>query len=105
MLETEKPHNEGACAFLDETGACRIYKDRPYVCRTQGLPLRWFDEIENQLVELRDICPLNEDGEPIEDLPEKECWTLGEFEAKLAELQKAFGKGEMKRIKLRNLFR
>ena len=32
---------EGACAFLDGEGGCRVYPDRPYVCRTQGLPLRW----------------------------------------------------------------
>ena len=41
-----EPHPTGACAFLDGDGACRIYADRPYVCRTQGLPLRWFAEDE-----------------------------------------------------------
>lgn len=105
LLENEKPHDAGKCAFLDETDACRIYENRPYVCRTQGLPFRWFDEFESELVELRDICPLNEAGEPIEDLPENQCWTIGEFEAKLAELQKEFAGGEMKRIALRDLFR
>jgi uncharacterized protein len=105
LLEAETPHETGGCAFLDEDGACRIYEDRPYVCRTQGLPLRWLDELENELVELRDICPLNEEGEPLENLPEDVCWTIGEFEAKLAGLQKEFGKGEMTRRKLRDLFR
>ena len=62
------------------------------------------DEIENELVELRDICPLNEDGVPIENLSEEKCWTIGEFEAKLAELQKQFGKCEMNRDALRHLF-
>jgi len=30
----------GACAFLDDGGACTIYDARPFVCRTHGLPLR-----------------------------------------------------------------
>ena len=44
LLRAETPHAAGACAFLGETGACRIYEHRPYVCRTQGLPLRWIAE-------------------------------------------------------------
>ncbi|MEO6418158.1 MAG: YkgJ family cysteine cluster protein, partial [Polyangiaceae bacterium] len=44
LLATGAPHVEGACAFLDDEGACRIYAERPYVCRTQGLPLRWVEE-------------------------------------------------------------
>lgn len=104
LLENEKPHEIGKCAFLDEKNTCRIYHDRPYVCRTQGLPLRWFDEIEGDIVELRDICPLNEEGEPIEELEAEKCWTIGRFEAGLAALQKEFGNGKMKRVALRDLF-
>ncbi len=104
FLEAQKPHQKGMCAFLDKSGACRIYENRPYVCRTQGLPLSWIDEFEDQLFEFRDICPLNEEGEPIENLYENECWTIGEFESKLTELQKELGTGEMTRIKLRKLF-
>jgi Fe-S-cluster containining protein len=101
LLASAEPHAPGACAFLDAAGACRIYADRPYVCRTQGLPLRWIDE--EREAELRDICPLNEAGAPLEELPEDACWTLGEAEARLAELQRAFGRaGE--RVALRALF-
>jgi Fe-S-cluster containining protein len=102
LLALATPHPEGACAFLGADGACRIYADRPYVCRTQGLPLRWIDE--EREAELRDVCPLNEPGEPaLEALPESACWTLGETEAALAELQRAFGAaGE--RVALRALF-
>ncbi len=89
LLATGVPHPEGACAFLDAEGACRIYEERPYVCRTQGLPLRWLDEDDGQAVELRDICPLNEAGEPIEELPAEDCWTLGPFEERLAAAQLA----------------
>ncbi|MDB4996191.1 MAG: hypothetical protein JWM74_3623, partial [Myxococcaceae bacterium] len=87
LLATGVPHPEGACAFLDDEGACRIYEERPYVCRTQGLPLRWLDEDDGQVVELRDICPLNEAGEPIEELAAEDCWTLGPVEERLAAAQ------------------
>ncbi len=105
LLDEGTPHAEGACAFLDETGACRIYPQRPYVCRTQGLPLRWIDEAPGgDLIELRDICPLNDEGAPIESLPEAACWTIGPFEERLARLQARLDGGELRRIPLRSLF-
>lgn len=105
VLAQQSPHPTGACAFLDMEGACRIYADRPYVCRTQGLPLRWIDEDDQgDFVELRDICPLNEDGPPIEELDEEACWTIGPTEERLARLQFEFGEGRMTRVPLRSLF-
>ena len=105
LLDEGTPHAEGACAFLDETGACRIYLHRPYVCRTQGLPLRWIDEApDGGLIELRDICPLNDEGAPIESLPQVACWTIGPFEERLARLQADVDGGELRRIPLRSLF-
>lgn len=99
------PKAEGACAFLDDEGACRIYGERPYVCRTQGLPLRWIEDRDRdgEPVELRDICPLNEAGEPIEGLPAEDCWTIGPFEERLGRLQLAAGAGA-RRTRLRDLF-
>lgn len=105
LLATQTPNTNGGCAFLDEAGACRVYESRPYVCRTQGLPLRWLDEVDDEIYELRDICPLNDEGVPIEELPEEKCWTIGDFEARLAELQAKFGNSEVTRITLRDLFR
>jgi uncharacterized protein len=102
LLAHGAPHPPGACAFLDAEGACRIYADRPYVCRTQGLPLRWLDEERG--AELRDICPLNETSGPIEALTEDSCWTLGPVEARLAELQRTSGR-DGERVALRELFR
>jgi Fe-S-cluster containining protein len=105
LLRTESPHGVGACAFLDADGACRIYEDRPYVCRTQGLPLRWIEEGRGnaeEFVELRDICPLNEAGEPVEDLDADECWTIGPFEHELGLLQATTGAPG--RVSLRGLF-
>jgi len=105
VLVRQSPHPMGACAFLDAEGACRIYADRPYVCRTQGLPLRWIDEDDRgDFVELRDICPLNEEGPPIEELDEDACWTIGPTEERLARLQYQFGEGRMTRVPLRSLF-
>ncbi len=101
----EKPHPKGKCAFLDDNNLCRIYNYRPYVCRTQGLPLRWFEYNENGVkVEYRDICPLNAAGPNIQFLDENYFWEIGPFEQELADLQSRFKNGRMKRIPLRQLF-
>jgi Fe-S-cluster containining protein len=105
LLREGTPHPPGACAFLGDAGECRVYAERPYVCRTQGLPLRWIEEDERgERVERRDICPLNAEGEPLEALPERACWTLGPFEQRLRRIQEA-GDGEAgRRVALRALF-
>ncbi len=101
LLESGEPHPEGACAFLDAEGRCRVYDARPYVCRTQGLPLRWLEEDEDgSPVEARDVCPLNLDGGVgLEDLPADACWTIGPIEQRLAERQ-----ADGERVPLRSLF-
>lgn len=106
LLEKELPHPVGVCAFLSSKGACRIYENRPYVCRTQGLPLRWIEETDqNETIEMRDICPLNDDGEPIETIPEAHCWTIGPVEEALAKLQSCIGENAQNRVFLRDLFK
>lgn len=106
LLRDESPHPEGACAFLDAAGRCRIYASRPYVCRTQGLPLRWVEEDDDGApVEARDVCPLNDEvGPPLEELPADRLWTIGPFEARLADRQRAADGGEGRRVALRDLF-
>lgn len=105
LLRNAEPHPEGKCAFLDPDGACRVYEDRPYVCRTQGLPLRWVKDAPDGLpVEHRDICPLNDAGTPITDLDPGECWLLGPYEGRIAHLQSGLDGGEMRRVPLRSLF-
>jgi len=99
LLVTEEPHPDGGCAFLDGSKSCRIYAHRPYVCRTQGLPLRWIEEEDDEAYEARDICPLNEAGPPLEELAAEECWSIGPFEERLAREQ---NNGE--RVALRSLF-
>jgi uncharacterized protein len=121
LLESGKAHAKGACAFLDLEGACRIYEQRPYVCRTQGLPLRWINgadqgSLEGEpITESRDICSLNENADPIEAIAESDCFTLGPAEEQLARLQVASstldtsarpgGGARPVRVSLRSLFR
>lgn len=106
LLEHGRPHEPGACAFLDGEGNCRIYEHRPYVCRTQGLPLRWLEEDEEtgDIIESRDICPKNTDGTPLEELAIDACWTLGPFEQRLADRQHAGDGDRGERVSLRALF-
>jgi Fe-S-cluster containining protein len=108
LLEQADAHPPGACAFLDTSGACRIYPNRPYVCRTQGLPLRWMDETDSgELADFRDICPLNESAAglaPVERLPMELCWTIGPREGELHDLQARFASGQPPRVSLRSLF-
>lgn len=99
------PGPVGACAMLDAEGACRIYAARPYVCRTQGLPLRWAERRRGRAVELRDVCALNEPGLDLAGLPAERCWTLGPVEARLRALQEARDGGQGRRVALRDLFR
>ena len=105
LLADGRPGPEGACAFLDAAGACRVYESRPYVCRTQGLPLRWLDRPNGRTVEQRDICPLNEVADsPLERIPAAQCWTLGPVEGRLREIQERHGSAGA-RVPLRSLFR
>jgi len=113
LLESGMPHAPGACAFLDGEGACRIYEDRPYVCRTQGLPLRWAAEDEaGGVVERRDICELNvSESQPLVDVDPNHCWTLGPAETKLQQIEalhegsaQDVEPGELRRVRLRDLF-
>lgn len=108
LLSEGQPRAPGGCAFLDDEGSCRIYAHRPYVCRTQGLPLRWLDveregEPDEEIVERRDICRLNVEGPPLEQLAGDACWTIGPVENKLGDLQAAAG-NRLARVRLRDLF-
>ena len=105
------PGPVGGCALLDEQGACRAYEVRPYVCRSQGLPLRWGESTVDGAVEHRDICPLNEAGPSLEGLPADQCWTLGPIESRLAHAQQTAqeARGDppdapLRRMALRELF-
>jgi len=105
LLRNGTPHPPGACAFLGDAGECRIYADRPYVCRTQGLPLRWFEEKDSgEISEERAICPLNAEGPALHELPEEACWLIGPVELELGNLQAEIRDANEDRIALRALF-
>ena len=105
LLRYGTPHPPGACAFLGDAGECRIYADRPYVCRTQGLPLRWFEEKDSgEICENRDICPLNAEATALDELPEEACWLIGPVELELGNLQAEIRNSHKDRIALRALF-
>jgi len=107
LLATGQPHGAGACAMLDPQGACRVYEQRPYVCRTQGLPLRWLEpDGDGGGLEYRDICPLNESeaGIPLVELAPEQFWTIGSWESKLRMIQELTDGGEGRRVGLRSLF-
>ena len=106
LLATAEPHPPGACAFLDAEGSCRVYESRPSVCRSQGLPLRVFVENdEDEIVEHRDICPLNlPDGPPLGELAEEDCWLVGPFELSLGRIAADFSGEADDRVGLRSLF-
>ncbi|MFH1464393.1 MAG: YkgJ family cysteine cluster protein [Pseudomonadota bacterium] len=107
LLAHGAPGPVGACAFLGPEGACRVYTARPYVCRTQGLPLRWLEEDgEGGGIEYRDICPENEseEGTPLVELEPEVFWTLGSWEDRLRLIQELLDGGEGRRVGLRGLF-
>jgi len=108
LLSGAAPAPVGACALLGEGGACRIYHSRPYVCRTQGLPLRWIERVlaadGMEVFEYRDICPINDPGEPpVERMMPAHCWTIGPVEERLSMLQSRHPAGAGARIALRSL--
>lgn len=105
FLSNEKSYTIGMCAFLNEEGACRIYESRPFVCRTHGVPISYLQNDEEGEFELRDICPLNEEGEALENLTTEKIFQNNLWEEKLAMLQLLADKGEMEREKLRELFK
>jgi Fe-S-cluster containining protein len=105
LLAEGLSHPEGACAFLDTSGACRIYDHRPYVCRTHGLPLRWMEQDPGgSYVEMRDICPKNDAEGSIMEIDPAKCWTLGPAEDRLALLQAMISGGRSLRVPLRSIF-
>ena len=106
LLREGEPGPAGGCAFLDEAGACRVYAERPSVCRSQGLPLRvLFENDEGEIDEHRDICPLNEEGgPPLAELDDDACWLVGPFELRLETIDAAFSGEDAARVALRSLF-
>jgi Fe-S-cluster containining protein len=49
----------GECGFIDENGGCRLYKYRPIICRTHGLPIVFHEEQDGQMVGNVSFCDMN----------------------------------------------
>lgn len=55
-LESCSIKTDDTCRFLIDD-LCSIYLNRPLICRTQGLPIAYVDEINEQIDV--SVCPLN----------------------------------------------
>lgn len=115
-----QPHEPGACPFLDAHGACRIYEARPYICRTHGLPMRWFEEAgdievdetaeiacefdDEDEVEVRDICELNAETVDVLKLSPEQCWNVGVAETQLALMNMCVYGEQAERVSMRSFF-
>ena len=98
-----QPHPAGRCAFLKD-GRCQVYPARPYVCRSQGAVLRFWDEEG----ERRDTCPEHLQALELSILPQGALFDLGPAEQELAsiataELAERGGRGLPERVALRSL--
>lgn len=104
LLKSGKAGAEGACAFLDEEGSCRVYDSRPFICRVFGLPLEWKENRRGRKDSQRAVCAMNLSGEDMEKLDSRDCIPMHELEEQLALLQYTANEGKMDRIALRILF-
>nr|WP_245249676.1 YkgJ family cysteine cluster protein [Methanolinea mesophila] len=64
----------GSCWFL-ENGSCRIYRQRPSICRIYPSMLHREPD-EEGIVDWRQVSGLNEHGEYHHDIPPEECTEL-----------------------------
>ena len=55
LLARGRAHPEGACAFLDDAGACRIYEQRPYVWSSCCHRERWIGQVLQRMTQLMEI--------------------------------------------------
>lgn len=94
----------GACALLLD-GRCQVYEARPYVCRSQGAVLRFWDDDGG---EFRDTCPEHLEDVELQSLSDAALFDLGTAEQGLAiiateALALAGGRGLPDRVSLRAL--
>ncbi len=94
---------EGGCAFL-LNGRCQVYEARPYVCRSQGAVLRYWDDEG----EVRQTCTEHLREVDLATLPAAALFDLGVAEQELASIASAHlgekgGRGLPGRVFLRDL--
>lgn len=78
-----QPHHH--CPLLLDQ-RCTVYTQRPLICRTQGLPIAYVDEIEERI----DVsaCPLNFSDEHPFEL--NDLFFIDQFNSRLSALNRAY---------------
>ncbi|HNT26901.1 MAG TPA: YkgJ family cysteine cluster protein [bacterium] len=77
------------CGFLHE-GLCRIYRYRPIICRTHGLPILYLDD-EGDAPEWRvSFCELNFTGEGSVEFTDETLLDIEEMNAELYHINREF---------------
>ena len=62
------------CPALDADGRCGVYRFRPLICRTYGVPLRHRREVELIQPPIIDSCDLNFIGTSLKTLPSEDVY-------------------------------
>lgn len=90
---SNRPFNKfrKSCVFLKD-GACQIYKSRPIICRTQGLPLM-YQNINGQGYEVSH-CQLNFKNFNISDFNIDNTLFMPDYNSKLFLLNREFVESE-----------
>lgn len=102
-LAPEVSSPEAGCPMLDAAGGCRIYAERPLICRSHGLPVKF--RLERVPSEARDICPLNEAaGVDPWTAPAAAILNLEVLNAQLALVNRLYG-GDGRRIPISEVVR
>ena len=86
-VELPKSENEFTCQFL-VNHECSIYRSRPIICRTHGLPLLYMNS-EGTAWELSH-CELNFNEKPVEDFHTENTLVMDTFNSRLFQINQTF---------------
>jgi uncharacterized protein len=85
LQKGETPLCEGGCPFLVDH-RCVIYPYRPFICRTQGLPLLFLNDEQWEL----SACELNFEDFDFDEFSEENTLPLDHFNSRLFALNMRF---------------
>jgi hypothetical protein len=71
VIQERASREEPACPLLAEDGHCEVYAERPAICRTHGLPIRFPPEPGVRSLPMIDACPKNFVGRDLTSLDGK----------------------------------
>lgn len=87
QIFTQNSNNLEECALL-QNNSCSIYKFRPFICRTQGLPNVYFND-ETEVWDLS-VCELNFTNVNESYFTEENCLFMDEYNEALRKLNEKF---------------